>query len=226
MIKLNNSFKSLPIDQSDKRTLTIVAIASAVTIFSLFSAKALLSQASYHRRELGAKRLALQQLQANVKIADSLQTQYQTFNTTNPNIIGGKNLTDPNATPPDGDNARVVLDALPSKYDFPALISSLAKILSNNGIGSPGIAGSDMAATIDNSSQVNPSPQPISLSLSGVSSYANAQSLIKDLERSIRPFDITSLQLGGNASSVSISAGLNTYFQPAKVLKTDAKEVK
>lgn len=220
-------FKGSQIDAAQKRLIILVALSVVVTIFCLVSTKALLDYASYHRRELSAKRAVIKQLEANIAIANNLGSQYQSFNSVNPNFIGGKNTTDPNTLPPDGDNARLVLDALPSKYDFPALISSVSKILTNAGIANPGIAGSDLGATVNIAPSVSPSPVEIPLSINGSASYTGAQNLIRDLERSIRPFNITTLDFGGTNSNVSISAGLTTYFQPAKALgASTTKEVK
>lgn len=221
MIRLNK------LDKSKSRLLLFVGVATVVTIFSLVSAYALLDQANYHRKELNAKRAVIKQLEANIATSETLRTQYEIFNGVNPNFIGGKNSSDPNAAPPDGDNARLVLNALPSTYDFPALISSVSHILSGAGLANPGIAGSDQGATTPDAPIANPTPLEIPLSINGVTSYNGAQSLLKDLERSIRPFDVTSLQLGGSADSVSLSIGMTTYFQPAKDLgSSSSKEVK
>lgn len=220
-------FKSSQMDKSQKRLIILVSLSTIVTIFCLVSTKALLSYASYHRHELSAKRAVIKQLEANIATANLLGSQYQNFNSVNPNFIDGKNTSDPNSSPPDGDNARLVLDALPSKYDFPALISSVSKILTNDGVASPGIAGSDLSASTSAASSVNPLPIEIPLSINGLVSYSGAQNLIRDLERSIRPFNVTTLDFGGTNSTISISAGLSTYFQPAKILGTGStKEVK
>jgi len=220
-------FKGPQIDRAQERLIILVSLSVVVTIFCLVSAKALLDYASYHRHELAAKQLVIKQLEASITTANSLESQYTSFNSVNPNFIGGKNTTDPNASPPDGDNARLVLDALPSKYDFPALISSVSKILTNNSITSPGIAGSDLSATTVSTPSVTPTAVEIPLSINGLVSYAGAQNLIRDLERSIRPFNVTNLDFGGTNSTISISAGLTTYFQPAKVLGAGStKEVK
>jgi len=222
-----SKLKKADMDKNQTRLIMTVGIATVITIFCLVSTKALLAQASYHRSELAAKRAVIKQLKSNIDTAATLQTQYQAFNSVNPNFIGGKNVTEPNASPPDGDNARLVLNALPSKYDFPALISSVSKILSGAGMASPGIAASDMSATTDSTARVNPTPVEITLSLNGVTTYGGAQNLIRDLEGSIRPFNVTTLEFGGSSASISLSAGLSTYFQPAKALGSGStKEVK
>src|SRR3989344_5561127 len=211
-----SKLKKADMDKNQTRLIMTVGIATVITIFCLVSTKALLAQASYHRSELAAKRAVIKQLKSNIDTAATLQTQYQAFNSVNPNFIGGKNVTEPNASQPDGDNARLVLNALPSKYDFPALISSVSKILSGAGMASPGIAA-----------RVNPTPVEITLSLNGVTTYGGAQNLIRDLEGSIRPFNVTTLEFGGSSASISLSAGLSTYFQPAKALGSGStKEVK
>ena len=225
-MKAKFDFKKLNLDRGQTRMLVTITVAAAVTVFCLLSAKALWSQAAYHRQVLSAKRQAVAQLKANIDTVETLKTQYDAFNSANPNAIGGKNVSDANATPPDGTNSQVVLNALPSKYDFPALISSVAKVMSLNRIGNPGIAGSDQSATINSQPTANPQPVEIPLSLSGLTTYSGAQNLVRDLERSIRPFDITKLQLSGSSASLSVSASVTTYFPPAKILSAGNKEIK
>lgn len=210
----------------DRRLMTIVGTAAIISVFCLASTKVLLSQAAYKRHIISARRDAVKALDADLAKSDALKSQYQIFEGTNPkNIIGGRNITDKSAAPPDGNNSRIVLDALPSSYDFPALISSMSKIMTNNGITNPSISGTDQSDKVDSTPSSNPSPVPISLSVSGSSSYSQVQSVIKDFERSIRPFDLTNLHLQGSESAMTFSANLNTYFQPSKTLKISDKAV-
>src|SRR5439155_22125 len=130
----------------------------------------------------------------------------QVFEGSDPaNIIGGKNTTNTSAVPPDGDNGRIVLDGLPTSYDFPALITSVNNILSRDNITNPSIAGNDESLMLKSQPTGQPQPQTIKLSVSGTNSYAGVQRLIRDFERSIRPFDITNLQLTGNESQMSVT---------------------
>lgn len=220
-LKLN-----IKLNRTQSKMLAVVTSCSILTVFSLVGARVLWSQAAYHRHELAAKRTAVKQLKDNITIAQTLQTQYGSFNSTNPNVIGGKNVSDPNTVPPDGDNARIILDALPSKYDFPALISSVAKILKNNSINNQSIGGTDQSGSLNSEPAANPQVTPIALSVSGAATYQGVQMLVRDLERSIRPFDITKLQISGSSSNSSVSAEVTTYFQPAKILGSETQEVK
>jgi hypothetical protein len=221
------STKHLQIDKAQSRLLAIVIAATVLTVFCLLSSKALISQARYHRRVLDARREAVKQLQTNVNSAQQLVKYYNdVFEGNNPvNLIGGQNTSDPNAQPPNGNNARLVLNALPSKYDFPALITSVAKIMANDGIATPSITGIDDSPNVNTEASAEPKPVPIQLTIGGTTSYAGLQTLINDLERSIRPFDITGLQLNGSNAQLSFSATITTYFQPAKSLDVGSKEV-
>jgi len=197
-----------------------------VAMFCLASAKSLINQATYQRKVLHERRVAISQLEKNLTTAGNLASQYKIFNSPSTNLIGGKSTADPNAQPPDGDNARIVLNALPSIYDFPALISSVTKILNGQNIAIPSIGGADASASIDNAPTTNPQPQTIALTIGGSSNINGVQRLIADFERSIRPFDIQNLSLAGSASTMTISLTMNTYYQPAKSISVGSKVVR
>ena len=219
--------KRLKTNKSETRLVAVVAIATVITVFCLVSSKTLFSQASYNKRVLDARRDALTQLNENITAADKLVDQYQIFQTGSPtNIIGGKNSTDPGLTPPDGDNARIVLDALPSRYDFPALISSVAKILDNNGFKNQTVDGKDESVSIKSEPTTKPQVATITLTVNGTANYKAVQALVKDFERSIRPFDVTKLEFKGSESNMSVTLTMNTYFQPALTLTLSTKEIK
>lgn len=222
---LPENLKQLQINKANSTIFAAVAIASVVTVFSLISTKTLLSQAGHHKRVLDAQHKTIQQLESNIKTANSLKTQFEVFNSGAINLIGGTN-NNAATGPKDGDNARIVLNALPSQYDFPALLSSVEKIVGGNGLTSRSIGGSDESATISSEPSGNPQPVVMSFTVSGANNYAGVQNLIKDFERSIRPFDITKLTLSGPNSNMAISLTINTYFQPAKQLTVSNKEVK
>ena len=225
-MKLPISTKGIKFDKSNSNLYLILIVSVVVTIFSLTSTKALLDQASYQRRVINARQATVKQLRANLQDAKSLAEQYTIFNGGTTNVIGGKNSNDPNVLPPDGDNARIILNALPSNYDFPALISSMAKILADDQIGSPSVGGNDQSAQIDSGSQTDTSPTAIPLTIGGTSDYSSIQKLVRDLERSTRPFDITSLQLRGSNDNMTLSLEMNTYFQLAQKLNLSDQEVK
>lgn len=214
-------------EKSSSSVVATVAVAMIVVVFCLFAAKALFAQGSYQRRVVDAKQDTVKQLEDNIEAAQSLSTQYDSFESANPNAIGGKSDVAENAAPPDGKNSRITLDALPTQYDFPALISSLSKLFSLHAITGANIGGSDQSASFSN--QPSTKPQPVTISqipLNGTMSYDVMKAFIADMERSIRPYDITNLQFSGNAGSMTMTINTNTYYQPATTIGLESKEIK
>src|SRR5258708_5718319 len=114
MATLPASTKRVQINKATATIVGVIAAASFVTVFSLIASRALLGQRAYQSRVIAAKEQAKKQLQDNLSAVSALQTQYKAFVGTNENILGGN----PNGSgEKDGDNARIILDALPSKYD-------------------------------------------------------------------------------------------------------------
>src|SRR3989344_1046329 len=220
---IRTSIKHFQIDKAQSRTVTVIATATVIIVFSLFASKSLLSQGSYQRRVINHKHETVEQLKNNVSAGKDLVTQYQVFAQANPNLLGG-NPDGPG--PLDGNNARLVLDALPNKYDFPALTSSIEKLMAGRGISIRTIGGTDDEAT--NTGEPSPDPQPktIGFSVEGITTYPNSMELIKDFERSIRPFDFTTFELNGDANQIRITINANTYYQPPKGLDVGSKEIK
>ena len=224
-MKLPKFSNKVKVDKAESRKLVLLSAMVAVAIFCLVGSKQLLSQANYQRRVINAKQAAAKQLNTNVDNANDLVQRYEVFNSLNPNIIGGKNTSDPGALPPDGDNGRIVLDALPSKYDFPALITSIYKIMSLDGITKSTIDARE-DPTISQPASDHPVPVTIPLSLSGTANYSALLAFITDLEKSIRPIDVTSLDVTGSNTNMTFTISMNTYYQPAKTTESANKGIK
>ena len=226
-MKLPKTGKHLQIDKDNSRAFAMVAIAAVIVVFCAISARALLNQGSYQRRVVNAKNDTVEQLKKNIEAANSLAKQYEVFEAANPNSIGGNSQVPENAPPPDGKNSRITLDALPTSYDFPALISSISKLLGIHGISGASVGGTDQGSGASAQPAANPQPQTIAdIPVTGTSSYGEVQALIRDFERSIRPYDVTSLQINGNDGQMTVNMNINTYYQPATTLELENKEVK
>jgi hypothetical protein len=252
LLPFKTSVKHVQINKANNMMLIVAAAASIITAFSLLSAKALLSESAYQHKVLKQKNQAVKQLKDNLNAAKELKNQYDVFEKANPNIIGGvggetiasalgagsslgQNIGTSNGNPivlgpQDGDNAKVVLDALPSQYDFPALTSSIEKIVNNDHVSVQGIGGTDSGQDSNSGNAPGASGQssasPMAFSLTVATDYNSSLNLIKDFERSIRPFDITTVVLSGNLANMSVNMQINTYFQPAVSLQISEKEVK
>lgn len=111
-----------------------------------------------------------------------------------------------------------MLDALPSKYDFPALTASLEKILTDKNFKIGGISGTDdEIAQSDIPETGDPKPIDIPFQVSVEGSYASIKDLVGVFQQSIRPFNIRKISLTGSNASMKVSFDLKTYYQPEKV---------
>jgi hypothetical protein len=226
-MKIPTSMKRLQISKIQSNIILTVSIAAAVIVFCMVSVNALLHQAAYQKKVIDARHTSLKQLKDNYNSANALVAQYKSFEESHPvNVIGGKNTTNPKANAPDGDNARIILNALPSKYDFPALVSSLSRILTSNRIGSPAISAVDQSETINANASNNPAVQPIPLTLSGYGTYNVIRGLVASLERSTRPYDVSAIYITGSQENMTVTISATTYFQPPTSLSSSKEEVR
>lgn len=218
--------KRLQISKSNSMTVVVLAITAVITVFSLVISRTLFLQSTYQQKVISERKKANKQLEDNIKSVATLVDKYKEFDSSAENVLGGN----PAATatgPLDGPNSRIVLDALPSKYDFPALTTSLEKILIDGGYKIDSITGADDEVN-QSAEQSAPDPTPIEMpfSFQATASYASVQKLVSDFERSIRPFQITTLELAGNDASMRATIDAKTYYQPEKNLEIKSKVVK
>jgi hypothetical protein len=217
VIKKNS--KRAQVDKDKTKALIAIGVASVVLVAGFMISKALWSQASYIGKVIDKKEVAVEQLKANKEAVDQLKTSYDDFVTRNPNLIGGSVSGEGQN---DGDNSKLVLDALPSEYDFPALVSSVEGLLSVYKIkGIEGVDDSVIQATAETVS----APVEIPVSMSFTSTYDDFKNSLNILKRSIRPFKITKIELSGTNSQLDSEIGVITYYQPATGLKIESEAV-
>jgi len=218
------SVKHVQIDKNQSSMLIVMAVAILVVIFCLFGTKAMIVKGMYQRRALHARKQVAQQLKDNYNSAQTLFTQYKVFADQDPNALTGTATGNTNL---DGQNPVIVLDALPSNYDAPALASSVEKILIGKAVSINTLKVTDDPASNSDLAQSSPVAKPIAFSFEGTTNYASATQLLQDFERSIRPFDLNTLELTGTDNTLKLTVGMTTYYQPAKSLDLQAtKEVK
>lgn len=216
--------KRLLIDKANATMLVTIGITAFIVVFSLVAIKSLFSQSGYQSRVLSEKQKALKQLKENNKNVASLVESYKSFASEPQNVLGGNPS---GASVIDGDNPKIILDALPSKYDFPGLISSMEKLLKDGGYQIESLGGVDDEVAQQNTASDKPAPVempfPFSVNTSG---ETGAKNLFMLLEKSIRPIDVTSLSIVVGQNGMKISVSAKTYYQPEKDLKITTKVVK
>jgi Tfp pilus assembly protein PilO len=215
--------KRVMIDKANATILVTIGITSFLVVFSLVASRALLGQSSYHSRVITEKQKALEQLQKNNKNADSIVQSYKSFADEQQNILKGSKT---GTGPRDGDNPKIILDSLPSKYDFPALISSVEKILKDGGYGIESLGGTDDEIAQLNTATDQPKPIEMPIPIGVTTTYEGAQTLLVTLERSIRPIYISKITYTAVQNKIKLSITANTYYQPEKTLKITSKVVK
>lgn len=213
------------IDKANSSIVGIAAIAAFVTIFSLVASKTLFSQLTYQNRVLKEKHATVARLRSDITAANQLETSYKAFTTTTTNVING----DANGTGErDGNNAKIILDALPSNYDFPALTTSIEKLItSTNGLKITSITGTDdEVAQSANSTSSTPAAVAMPFTVTVQGNYQAIQELVGKFEKSIRPIQVQSLTLTGDQTDLTMTLSAQTFYQPAKALTIGTKVVK
>ena len=222
------STKRMLIDKANTRIVIYVSVAAFIFIFSLVAAKTLISQAAYQNRVIDAEQKTVNQLKSDITATAQLKSSYDAFTSTPQNAIGGN----PNGDgPQDGNNAKIVLDALPSSYDFPGLTTSLQTLLQGQNVQVQSIAGTDNESSLgSDQTSSSPTPTAIPFSFSVEGNYAGIQGVVSALERSIRPIQVQTLSLtgtdNGSGTGLTLSVTAQTYYQPAKTLTIRKETVK
>lgn len=227
MQQSGSNTKRAQIDKANLTMVIVVAVAAFVTMFSLVAVKSLWSRQSYQNTVIDKREAARDQLVRNKAEADKLNESYKQFVSSTENVIGGN----PSGSGQrDGDNARIVLDALPSKYDFPALASSVEKLAKDQQLSITSLTGIDDEVTQSQTAATS-APQavemPFNLAVSG--KYTDLNKLILAFEASIRPFKISKLVFTADSSNpgdLSLTIDGKSYYQPEKSLEFKKEVVK
>ena len=223
MPRLIKSSKRIQIDKTNATIVLMVSLAAVVAAFSIVAIKDLLSQRSYQARVIDQQNTALKVAKADVIAARQLAASYRAFNETPNNIIGGLST---GSGIRDGSNPKIVLDSLPSQYDFPALVSSLEGVLKARGFKIDSLVGVDDVAQADTTRVVTPQPISMPFQLGVTGTYSSVQDLIGVFDHSIRPISIDTLEFSGSDTTISMIVNAKTYYQPGKVLTVTTKVVK
>lgn len=219
-----DSMKRIGVNKANARIVAVTAGATFVVMFCLVGAYSLFGQLTYQNRVISAKNKAIDQLEANLKARDSLVTSYTAFAKSGQNFIGGASG---GSGPQDGANPKLVLDALPGKYDYPALTSSLEKIAQDQHVTIEAVTGTDdEIAQSDKQDEASPKPieMPFGFSVSG--EYMSVRRTVDAFDKSIRPVVIQKMILTGDASKVNLELTAASYYQPSKALNIKTKVVK
>jgi Tfp pilus assembly protein PilO len=202
----DNKSKKVQVDKDKAKIFAIVSVAAVVSAAAFVIGKGLWDQAAYIGKVADKKEAAVEQLEENKESFKTLSAAYDSFKKESPNLLGD----DPaGSSPRSGDNVTLVLDALPSKYDFPAVTSSIEKLLTGYTINS--IVGKD-----DNVAHHTAIEIPFSVDV--VTNYSSFRQLIYSFNKSIRPIQLVKIELSGTDGTLQAQLDAKTYFQPERGL--------
>lgn len=213
--------KKAQILQANNIAVIWACVAAFALAFTAISAYKLIGQIAYQNKVLSAKKTALNQLDANLAARDDLVDAYKVFNSGGQNAIGGN----PTGTSDrDGDNAKIMLDALPSIYDFPRLATSIEALAVSQGVVITSMTGVDDQVTQSQqtgSAQPQAVAMPFTVAVEGP--YAQVQSFVRSLELSIRPIKVTAASFTSSDGNVTAAITAESQYQPARKFQVEKK---
>lgn len=217
--------KRQQIANANKQMFIWVAVAAVVVAVCFVLGLNFVQRIIYQAKVNGEISSTADTLAKNVKTIPALMTEVDTLKT-------NTNLTLSNLMSDNSTAFQVVLDALPTEDDRTALGASLQqKVLTPSGVSIEQISVTDSsgaaASATDGAagSGVKPTAQPITFSIVLNGSYSAIQSVIKDIERTIRPITINSIDLQGTDDKLQATINATTYYVPKVNYSLGSKEV-
>lgn len=210
MATKGSSSKYTLIKKASSNMFVAVVIASILVSFSVVSIKFLLDLRSFNAEVQTQQAGIIDSLNQNITNYESLSEDYENF-TGGSDLIGNQG---------DRDNTTVVLDALPSKYDYPAIVTALENITRISRVQLVGISGRD---EVESAITSDPTPEPIDINMSIAinGNYRAIQRFMSTLERTIRPYAIVNVTFSGTDDDLRATFDLLTYYQPAVDVEED-----
>jgi hypothetical protein len=217
----NTLGKRIQVDKANQLVFASTGITIFIFIFTIFAAKSLISQGAYQNRVISKQNAALANLKSDINDVNNLTTSYQAFIGEPQNLIGGN----PSGTGQnDGNNSKIILDALPTSYDANAWtlnFLSLNTLLGQGNtflvLGGGGSSSSTTSSSRSTSSTGSTTSSPTAVSLSGsfTTSINNIGNDFGVLNRSILPIQVLSMNFSANQNSQAdqVTFTAQTYYQ-------------
>lgn len=216
------SLRHIQIDKDNTYIVAAVAAAAACLVFAVISAQALWKQASYNRRVITKKEQARDILIQNKNNLNQLKNSYLAFVQNPTNIIEGSSTGSGNN---DGDNAKIILDAMPSVYDFPGMITGFNKVINTGEFNKVTINAKD--DELSQKANTTPGVVELPISFSAESKYEATQAFLTRLNSSIRPVKAKTINFSGDTGGdMTVTVEGLTYYQPKKVFDVKTETVK
>jgi Tfp pilus assembly protein PilO len=197
----------------------IVAASLVICICGVF-VQFLIRQLTFNNVIYGTLAETSSTLEKNIKAYDGLKSSVV-------KLIDDTNLS----ALKKGDNStalQVIIGALPTEENRAALATSMQ----NEVLGPAGVTinsfsvGEEDAGTTSSTAIPNIDASSFQFSFSITGTYQQVQQAIKNMERSIRPITIQSVDIQGTSAKLSASITATTYYQPSKGIQLKEVEKK
>lgn len=212
--------KRQAINKASKTMLIWVGAASVAVSFLLVASQYIYGQFVYNNKVISAKDKAINQLNENLKNIETLKSAFGPLDAgTNPYV-----------------NSTKILAALPRELDTSAFGSSLQKVIgprSGITLESVKIEESDASliandigsqAALDVNAVVE--PQEIKATLTVAGSYEQLSKFIKDVEATIRPIRLATMNVSGSDTNTRAIIEMTTFYQPTKGVKIVTEDLR
>ncbi len=193
------------IKKTSTKIFIAVAVAAVVVSFSLVALNFLWSLSGHYQRVVSQKDEASRVLSQNIENIELLQNSF---------IVLEAGEVD----------AGTVLDALPSRYDFPALATTIESLVARNDVVLESFSGDDIEVdAIQFETEPMPIEIPFSLSVKG--SYSSIREFISEIHLTIRPIRIINIELEGYYDAMEATMRAITYYQPRTSLEVETRTI-
>lgn len=209
------------INAANKTVFMWIVIASIVLGVCGVVAQFLIQQLMFNNKIYGVQSTTSTTLENNIKAYSGLKEDVK-------KLIANESLTALRK----GDNStalQVIIDALPTEENKGAFATSMqTEVLGPSGVTLSSFSVADTSDISTSSSAVATAKDPIPFDCDFVitGSYSQIQQALRNLERSIRPITINSIEIQGSATKMQASITATTYYQPSKNVQLKEKPVK
>lgn len=189
--------------------VTMMLIAVVMLVVGFIVSRAIFKTISFNNRVISEKRQVESKLKTNVKNLGTIMGNYEVFEET-------------------GAGSDVVLKALPTEVDIPALLTRLEFMFNSSGVSFGGfsIEGAEnvLAGGETELSSETPLEATVTISISGP--YANIKQALSNIENEIAPYKVKTLGISGNDREASAQITFVMNFLGAKSVDIEKVELK
>lgn len=204
--KPGTSKKRIKIDEAKAKMFAFVAAAAAVVAACIVLMNYIWGVRSFNNRVIDELKSTNETAQQSASSAEELSNEFKALESSDV-------------------NSKTILDALPNVLDFPALATSVEKLVAEDKLVLESFSAEDTSDSAEISS-INPEPIEIPFTVVVNGEYSDIKSFITNSEKVIRPLQITNIEYKGTERAMSATIQFLTYYQPSTSIDTETKEVR